>query len=283
MVSSGSYDLFRLLRQDEHSFADAIDFLARRKAGFVRGRNMETIWQDIRYGLHILRKSPGFTAVAVLTLALGIGANTAMFSVINSVLLHSQPFRDAGRVMVVWKTMSNGNPNAFSTPAFLETRQQGELVAHLGAFSAVGKNLGGKDLPERIAGGKVNYDLLPVLGVEPVLGRMFSPEEDHPGAGAVVILSHALWSTRFDRRPDVLGQAISLDGVPHTVVGVMPAGFHVLSDQELFWILLRLESVNAQAAARNIHWLFAFTRLPDRASQQQVQAELDAITKRLKA
>jgi putative ABC transport system permease protein len=244
---------------------------------------METILQDIRYGLHMLRKSPGFTAVAVLTLALGIGANTAMFSVINSVLFHSQPFRDAGRVMVVWKTMANGNPNVFSTPAFLETRQQGELVAHLGAFAAAGKNLGGKDLPERIAGGQVNYDLLPVLGVEPVLGRMFSPEEDHPGAGSVVILSHALWSTRFDRRPGVLGQVISLDGVPHTVVGVMPAGFHVLSDQELFWIPLRLESVNAQAAARNVHWLFAFTRLPDGVSQQQVQAELDAIAKRLKA
>src|ERR1700680_4060705 len=100
---------------------------------------METVLQDIRYGLQLLRKYTGFTSVGVITLALGIGANTAMFSVINSVLFHSQPFRDAKRVMVVWKTMSNGNPNAFSTPAFLETRQQGEVVAHLGAFSAVGQ------------------------------------------------------------------------------------------------------------------------------------------------
>src|SRR5882672_2509368 len=244
---------------------------------------MDTILQDLRYGFRMLRQSPGFTAVAVITLALGIGANTAMFSVINSVLFHSLPFQDSSRVMVLWKTMSNGTPNAFSTPAFLEIRQQGGFLEHLGAFSAVGKNLGGTELPERIAGGRANADLMPVLGVQPVLGRMFSAEEDHPGAGAVVILSHALWSTRFGSRNDILGQAVNLDGAPYTVVGVMPAGFHVQSDQELFWIPLQLESVNAQAAARNVHWLFAYTRLPDGVRQEQVQATLDGIAARLKA
>jgi putative ABC transport system permease protein len=243
---------------------------------------METLFQDLRYGFRMLWKSPGFTAVAVVTLALGIGANTAMFSVINSVLFHSLPYRDVSRVMVVWKTMSNGSPNAFSTPAFLEIRQQVDSLAHLGAFSGVGKNFGGKDLPERIQGGKVNSDLMPVLGVQPVLGRMFSAEEDHPGAGAVVILSHALWSTRFGSRTDILGQAVNLDGAPFTVVGVMPAGFHVQSDQELFWIPLQLESVNAQAAARNVHWLFAYTRLPDGIRPEQMQATLDAIAAQLK-
>jgi predicted permease len=239
--------------------------------------------QDLRYALRQLRKSPGFTAVAVITLALGVGANTAMFSVINSVLLRSSPFRDASRVMVVWKTMSNGSPNAFSTPAFLEMRQQGDFAAHLGAFSSTGTNLGGKELPERIAGGKINYDLLPVLGVEPILGRGFSLEEDKPGAGAVVILSHALWSTRFEARGDILGQPVSLDGKPHTVVGVMPAGFHVLSDKELFWIPLQLDSANAQASARNVHWLFAFTRIPRSTTHNQAQAVLDTIASRLKS
>lgn len=243
---------------------------------------METILQDFRYGLRVLWKSPGFTIVAVVTLALGIGANTAMFSVINSVLFHSLPFHDPGRVMVVWKTMSNGAPNAFSTPAFLEARQQGDLLEHLGAFSSVGKNLGGKDIPERITGGKINYDLLPSLGVQPVLGRMFSADEDHPGAGAVVILSHGLWSTRFESRRDILGQAVNLDGAPYTVVGVMPPGFYVQSDQELFWIPLQLESVNAQASARNVHWLFAYLRLPPSTSQRRAQAALDTIAARLK-
>ena len=244
---------------------------------------METLLQDVRYGFRMLRQSPGFTAVAVITLALGIGANTAMFSVINSVLFHSLPFRDSRRVTVLWKTMSNGNRNAFSTPAFLEMRQQGDFLAHLGAFSGVGKNLGSKDLPERIAGGKVNYDLLPVLGVQPILGRLFSLDEDRPGAGAAVILSHALWSTRFASRRDLLGEIVDLDGMPYTVVGVMPPGFHVLADTELFWIPLQLESTNAQASARNVHWLFAFMRLPQGSSQKQVQAGLDAIGARLKA
>jgi putative ABC transport system permease protein len=244
---------------------------------------METLFQDVRYGMRVLRQSPGFTAIAVITLALGIGANTAMFSVINSVLFHSLPFRDAGRVMVLWKTMSNGAPNAFSTPAFLEIRQQGESFADIGAFSSAGKNLDGNDLPERIAGGRVNYDLLPVLGVQPSLGRMFTPEEDHPGAGAVVILSHALWSTRFESRRDILGQAVNLDGAPYTVVGVMPPRFYVQSDKELFWIPLQLDSVNAQASARNVHWLFAYTRLPEGSTLQCAQAELDAIAARLKA
>jgi putative ABC transport system permease protein len=244
---------------------------------------METLIQDVRYGFRMLVKSPGFTAIAVITLALGIGTNTAMFSVINSVLLRSLPFRDSGRVMVVWKTMSNGSPNAFSTPAFLEMRQQGDFLAHLGAFSSVGKNLGGKELPERIAGGKANFDLFPVLGVRPVMGRAFSAEEDRPGAGAVVILSHALWTTRFGSRSDILGQPVNLDGSPYTVVGVMPAGFHVLSDTELFWIPLQLESSNAQASARNIHWIFAYTRMAPGTSQKQAQALLDAIAARLKA
>ena len=141
---------------------------------------MEKLIQDVRYGLRMLWKSPGFTVVAIVTLALGIGANTAMFSVINSVLLHSLPFRDPDRIMVVWKTMSNGQPNAFSTPAFLEMQQQGDM-SHMGAFSGVSYNLAGKDVPERIAGGKVNYDLFPVLGVQPALGRNFRRKKIIPG------------------------------------------------------------------------------------------------------
>ncbi len=244
--------------------------------------NMQTLLQDLRHGFRTLWKSPGFTAVAVTTLALGIGANTAMFSVINSVLFHSLPFRDSSHVMVVWKTMSNGDRNAFSTPAFLEMRQQGDLLARLGAFSGVQKNLQNQELPERIPGGLVNSDLLPILGVNPILGRTFSLDEDRPGAGAVVILSHALWSTRFASRRDILDKTVDLDGTPYAVVGVMPPGFHVLADDELFWIPLRLDPASAQASARNLHWLIAFTRLPQASSQKGLQAELDAIALRLR-
>ena len=242
---------------------------------------MDTFIQDVRFGFRTLVKSPGFTAVAVITLALGIGANTAMFSVINSALLHSLPFANPSRLMVVWKTMTNGSPNAFSTPEFLEWKEQGGLTANMGAFSAVGKNLGSKDIPERIFGGKINYDLLPILGVQPASGRVFSRAEDTPGAAPVILLSNALWSTRFNSRP-ILGQPIDLDGAPYTVVGIMPPGFHVLSNQELFWIPLQLESVNAQTSARNIHWLFAFLRLPDGMAQKQAEAQMATIASRFK-
>jgi len=244
---------------------------------------MERLIQDVRYGLRILRKSPGFTVVAIVTLALGIGANTAMFSVINSVLLHSLPFRDPDRVMVVWKTMSNGQPNAFSTPAFLEMQQQGDILAHMGAYSGVTYNLAGKDVPERIAGGRVNYDLFPVLGVQPSLGRIFSAGEDHPGAGNFVILSHAMWQTRFESSASILGKVVNLDGAPYTILGVMPRGFHVLTDQELFWVPLQMETTNAQASARNIHWLFAFIRLAQGSTRKQTETAVAAIAARMKA
>ncbi|MFZ0286902.1 MAG: ABC transporter permease, partial [Terriglobales bacterium] len=231
---------------------------------------MERLLQDIRYGFRMLRKSPGFAVVAIVTLALGIGANTAMFSVVNSVLLHSLPFHDPDRIMVVWKTMSNGQPNAFSTPAFLEMRQQGDILAHMGAYSGVSYNLAGKDVPERIVGGKVNSDLFPVLGVQPALGREFSPEEDHPGAGKFIILSHALWQTRFESSKNILGKVVTLDGAPYTVLGVMPRRFHVLTDQELFWVPMQMETTSPQASARNIHWLFAFTRLAPGSTRKQM-------------
>ena len=242
---------------------------------------MNGLLQDLRYALRQLRKSPGFTIVAVLTLALGIGANTAMFSVINSVLLRGLPFPNASRVMVVWKTMSNGNPNAFSTPEFLEWRDQGGLTGHMGAFSAIGMNLGGKVVPERIAGGRINNDLLSLLGVQPVQGRLFASQEDTPGGARVLLLSHALWATRFGSKP-ILGEPVDLDGTPYTVVGVMPPRFHVLSDQELFWVPLQLASVNAQTSARNVHWLFAFVRLPEGISQKQAEAQMGTVASRFK-
>jgi putative ABC transport system permease protein len=243
---------------------------------------MDAIIQDLRFGLRSLFKSPGFAAVAVITLGLGIGANTAMFSVLNSVLAGSLPFPDSRHVMVVWKTMPNGAPNAFSTPAFLEWRQQGGLTAHMGAFSTISFNLAGNELPERIAGGRPNSDLLPALGVQPELGRMFTEEEDRTGAGNIVILSDVLWKTRFQSRREILGNTITLDGAPYTVIGVMPAGFHVLSDKELFWVPLQLESANAQASARNVHWLYAFVRLTKGSDQKQAETELNGIAARLK-
>ncbi len=243
---------------------------------------METLLQDVRYGVRSLMKSRRFTAAAVMTLALGIGANTAMFSVIRSVLLKPYPFRDAARVMVVTQQTGNGNSNIFSTSDFLDWKQQGGLLAKMGAFVPWQFNVGGsKDAPERIAGGQVTYDLLETLGVPASRGRVFSAPEDVAGAGNFVLLSDALWRTKYGADAGIVGSAIQLNGAPFTVLGVMPAGFHVLGDTELLWTPLQLQRGVGVGASPNVHWLQGFVRLPNGVSLQQAQAELDGVAARL--
>jgi putative ABC transport system permease protein len=242
---------------------------------------METLLQDVRYGIRSLLKSRRFTAAAVLTLALGIGANTAMFSVIHSVLLKPRPFHNPARVLVVSQRQANGN-NVFSTQDFLDWRQQGGLLAKMGAYIPWQFNLSSdKESPERIAGGQVTYDMLQVLGVQPAVGRLFSAQEDIAGSGNFVVLSNALWRNRYKADPGILGTAIQLNGTPYTVVGVMPAGFHVHHDTELLWTPLQLSRDSGISSSPNIHWLSGFIRLPDGVSLEQAQAELDGIASRL--
>jgi|ERR1700735_2262845 hypothetical protein len=185
---------------------------------------METLLQDARFGIRSLLKSRRFTLAAVLTLALGIGANTAMFSVIRSVLLKPWPFKDSARVLVVTQRMANNSGNVFSTQDFLDWKEQGGLLAKMGAFIPWQFNLGGdKESAERITGAQVTCDMLQTLGVPAAAGRVFSAQKDVAGSGNFVVLSDVLWRTRY------------------TVVGVMPAGFHVFGDTELLWTPLQLQ------------------------------------------
>ncbi len=191
---------------------------------------LEQIWQDLRYGVRTLRKSKGFAALAVFTLALGIGANTAMFSVIDGVLLQKPPFADPSRVTVVWQKQPNGNNNVFSTPAYLEWKRQSGPLAQMAALVRAGHTLGTGEPVERITGMQASSEIFSVLGVPPALGRPFTAEEDRPGAGKLILLSDTLWKTRFQADRSILGSKIILDGAPYTVIGVMPAGFHLVSD-----------------------------------------------------
>ena len=242
---------------------------------------MGSLFLDLRYAVRSLIKNPGFTAVAVLTLALGIGANTAMFSVANSILFATLPFRQPDRVLSVSLRLPDGNPNIFSTPDFLEWRQESPLLAHMGAFVPRSANLAAPgETPERLTGGDASSDMFSVLGVHASIGRVFMGTEDHPNGPAVVVLSHSLWQTRFQSNPAIVGKTISLDGTPYTIVGVMPAGFHVLSDKELFWTPLRLPLSVPEDSGRNVHWLVALARLPSDTSLHQAQAQLDAIATR---
>jgi predicted permease len=244
---------------------------------------LEQLCQDLRYGLRMLRKSPGFAAMAVFTLALGIGANTAMFSVIDAVLLQPPPFREPSQVMVVWQKQSDGNINIFSTPNLLDWKRQDGPLAQMAAFIPEGRTLGTRDGVERINGYGASWEMFPVLGVSPELGRAFTAEEDRLGAGNVILLSDSLWKTRYQGDRNILGSKIDLDGEPYTVIGVMPPVFHLfLNSTEQFWRPLQLETQDAVAASRSVHWIFTLTRLEAGSSIKQAQARLDAIAARLR-
>jgi putative ABC transport system permease protein len=243
---------------------------------------MERVIQDVRYGIRSLLKSRRFALAAVATLALGIGANTAMFSVIHAVLLQPWPFKDPARLLAVSQRQANGNQNLFSTQDFLDWKQQGGLLAKMGAHVSWQFNLSSaEEEPERIRGGMVSYDMLPVLGVQPMLGRLFSAEEDIAGSGNFVVLSYALWRDRYRANPRIPGTAIQLNGVPYTVVGVMPAAFHYFDNKELLWTPLQLRRDAGIGASPTFHWLGAFVRLPDGVTLQQTRAELDGVAGRL--
>ncbi len=186
---------------------------------------METLWQDVRYGIRMLAKSPGFTAVAVLTLALSIGANTAFFSVVNAVLLRPLPFGHADRIVSIYETLPsfsfNLPMNAPDFHAFSDRQRSFEMLA---IYSDRHCDLSGAGTPERIQGARASATLFPLLGVSPILGRTYTADEDQPGH-AVVVLSYGLWRRRYGKDPNIVGRSISLDRQPYTVIGVMPKDF----------------------------------------------------------
>lgn len=192
---------------------------------------MTTLWQDVRYALRILAKNPGFTIVAVLALALGIGADTAIFSVVDSVILRPLPYTKPGE-LVILRERTQQWPTGMSVAYlnFLDWRAQNQVFSNLAAVQGNGFNLTGRGEAERVPGTNVSADLFPLLGVKAFMGRTFTAEEDRDGAKPAVILNYGYWERRFHKDPAILGQALDLDGVPHTVVGVMPQGFRYPPD-----------------------------------------------------
>lgn len=242
---------------------------------------MDGLLQDIRFGIRTLARTPSFTVVAVLTIALAIGVNTAMFSVVNAVLLRPLPLHQPERVMAVWQIDPNGSPNAFTTPNFVEWKRQGGLPGEMAVFSSSAYNLADNDTPERVAGGYLSREMLPVFGVQPILGRNFNADEDRPNGAPVVLLSEGMWRTRFNTDPNILNRTVKLDGEPYTIVGVMPVSFYVLNRTELLWTPLKLDP-NDPSKSRRVHWIWAFLRLPDGMSEQQAQAQVNGVASRLK-
>jgi predicted permease len=238
---------------------------------------LETLFQDLRHGLRSLLRTPAFTVVTVFVLALGIGANTAIFSVVDAVLLRPLAYRDSGRLVTI---LMNGD-NPVSPANYIDWRDQSHSFAAMGAAEYWSPNLTGVDSPEHIAGLKLTQSLLPMLGIEPLLGRLFVDGEDKDGADREVILSYRLWQRRFSGDRKVLGKPIILDGNAYIVVGVMPQGFQFAP----FWAT-RSELWVPNAFGERIHnrggnSLRIFARLKEGVSLQQARAEITGITGRL--
>ncbi|MGO8818164.1 MAG: ADOP family duplicated permease [Terriglobia bacterium] len=212
-------------------------------------RWLETLGQDLRYGTRQLRKNPGFTAVAVFTLALGIGANTAMFSVVNAVLFDPLPYREPSRLVTLWDTSTafgSPAPGSMTDPDYVELRAQNQVFDDAAAFHGQTFNLTGAGEPERLLGASVSPHLFHLLGVAPALGRGFASDEEQAGQGNVVLLSYQLWERRFGANPAAVGKSIMLDGASFTVVGVMPPFFD-FPNQSSIWSPLVLTSDQSNA------------------------------------
>ena len=210
---------------------------------------MFSLFQDLGYALRQLRKSPGFTVVAVSTLALGIGANTAIFSIFNATLLRPLPYKDPDRLVILWSTIPRwgfSGPGSLTDPDYVQWAQQNQVFEQIAAFRGQTSNLTGSGIPERLLGSTATASLFPLLGAVPELGRAFSAQEQRPGHENVALLSHQLWARRFGSDPDIVGKPITLDGRSFTVLGVMPARVQFPNDAD-FWTPMVLTSDRSNA------------------------------------
>ena len=187
---------------------------------------METLLQDVRYGLRMLRKSPGFTVIAIITLALGIGANTAIFSVVNGVLLHPLPYPQPEQLVALYQRTVQFSEASIPYPNFLDWQRENRSFSALAAYRNEDFNLTGMGEPQRLQSEMVSATFFPLLGVKPVIGRTFSESEDQLGGAPVVLISEKLWEQKFDYSADAVGKSLDLNGTLYTIVGVIPASFH---------------------------------------------------------
>jgi predicted permease len=243
---------------------------------------MMSFWQDVRYGLRVLLKNPGFTAIAVLTLALGIGANTALFSVVNGVLLNPLPYPNPDRLVAVYANTDSTGLSSISYPNFEDWQRDNHSFSALGAFRTEEYNLTGAGEPERLHGHMVSADLFPALGINPVLGRNILREEDQAGGTPVVVIGDGLWKRKFGLSPDVLGKTLTLNGKPYTVVGVATSRITGLSPTDVYvpmgqWTDTTFRDRHISMGTN------AIGRLKPGVTFEQAKADMDAVARNLAA
>jgi putative ABC transport system permease protein len=239
---------------------------------------VSNIWYELRYAARTLRRSPGFTASVILTLALGIGANTAIFSFVDKVLLKPLPYPEPDRIVRVLQKRYNGSPFGITTLDFLDWQKQNTVFESLAAQAGWSPTLTGEDQPMLIRGVRVSHTFFDMSRVKPFLGRTFLPQEDQYGKDRVVILSHELWTTKFGADRTIIGRTIRLDTQPYSVVGVMPAGS--VFDRTYYQIMKPIGFSPADTS-RGFHWFGAFARLKPGVTLQQARTQMEAIAARL--
>jgi predicted permease len=242
---------------------------------------METLFQDIRYGVRVLLKGRAVTAIAVLALTLGIGANTAIFSVINAVLIKPLPYPQPDRVVRVYEKSAKFDQMSISYPNFLDWQKQSQSLEAISVFRYQGFNVTGAQGPERVQGRMISATFFTVLGVQPAIGRSLLPEEDRPGGPLAVVISYALWQRRFGGDPNLPGKPIIINGKDYTIVGVMPANFRFYSTSDLF-VPVGAQQDDPILQARELHsGLQAIGRLKPGATIEQANSEIVGIASAL--
>jgi putative ABC transport system permease protein len=239
---------------------------------------LESLLQDLRFGLRMLQKNPGFTAVSVLTLALGIGANTAIFGVMNAVLLRPLAMEDPSRVMYLQEQWRDVFPG-LSVGNFTDLQQQSTSFAKLCASNNGSFNLATSEVPQRVEGEQATGEYFATFGVQPIAGRVFTADDDKPGRGQVVVISERLWRTHLHSVSSIVGQPLRINGAPHVVVGVMPKTFDPLLNNSDIWIPEAFTP--QQLADHDNHYLNVMARLKPGVSLEQAQSELSVIAARL--
>ena len=239
---------------------------------------IEHFFHDLRYGFRQLRHSPGFTIVAILTLALGIGANTAIFTFVDAVLLKSSPYDHPDQIVRVLERGPRGNPNGISTMNFLDWKNQNTVFSAIAAETDGSKALTGIDVPVQLHGLRVSASFFEIFTTRPILGRTFAPDEDQLGKDNVAILSHRIWESRFGSDRSIIGRTLTLDGKPFTVIGVLPPGSAFDRGYADLWTPLAFEPKDM---TRDFHWMGAFARLKPGVSIEQAREGMKPIVEQI--
>ena len=251
--------------------------------GKARHTLMSTLWQDIRYGARTLRLNPGYTAVVIATLALGIGANAAIFSVADTVMLRPYAYPGMDRIVAINEMTRAGQPMSVAWPTFQDWKAQNQSFAYLGLFRGAAANLTGDEQPERLSAAIASSELFGAMGIPPLLGRTFSAEDDKPGGARVAVISERLWRGRFAADPSIVGRAITLNGEPHVVLGVMPGAMRFPSRLTDVWLPIG-PVVPTFPQSRGVHpGLYAIGRLKAGVSYEQAVADMDRVARSIEA